>query len=86
MRLQGKLVGLLARDLVLACEILGGESHVEVVVGIRVDERGFGRTTLPPIGIIDIVSSPPATMTSAPPSRSDPPRARSSADLTSNID
>ena len=39
MRGERKLVGLLARDLVFAGKILGRQAHIEVIVGIRIDDR-----------------------------------------------
>ena len=64
-RAQRELVLVLARDAERARDVLGGDAHR------RVDRRacvstssGFSDGLLPPIGIIDIVSTPPATPTS----------------------
>ena len=63
-----KFVRLFARDLVFAGEVLGRQAHVQVIVRIRYRRSSdLAADLLPPIGIIDIVSRPPATITSAPP-------------------
>ena len=67
MAAQGEFVALLARDAEALCDSLGGQAHGEIGIGIMIDEPGLGEILLPPIGIIDMDSVPPATMTSAPP-------------------
>jgi hypothetical protein len=60
------------RNSKLAGDILSPQAHIDIRVGVVIDQPGIREILFPPIGTMDMDSVPPATITSAP-----PPRARS---------